>query len=125
MSQVCEITGRGPQFGHKVSHSNIKSKTRWNLNFKQKRYLVPELGTWVKLRLTTSAVRTVDKFGGLSNALVGLPESQLSDRMQRLRRKLVAARQKGGAPKSSEKRPSLSAAKVEDKPQDQAPQDKA
>jgi large subunit ribosomal protein L28 len=63
MSKVCEITGKRPQVGNKVSHSNIKTKRRFNPNLQKKRFYIPEEDKWITLKLTTSAIRTINKNG--------------------------------------------------------------
>ena len=63
MSRRCELTGKGAQVGHKVSHSNIKTKRWQNLNIQTRRVWVPELHRFVSLNLTTRDIRTIDKIG--------------------------------------------------------------
>lgn len=69
MGRSCDLTGKRRQVGHKVSHSNIKTKKRQNVNLQTKRVFDPETGKTVKLRLSTSAIRTLDKVGSLSKFL--------------------------------------------------------
>ncbi len=63
MSRVCELTGKRPISGNKVSHSNHKTKRRFLPNLQKKRYFVPETGEWITLKLTTNAMRTINKIG--------------------------------------------------------------
>jgi large subunit ribosomal protein L28 len=63
MSKVCQLTGKRPMKGHKVSHSNIKTKRRFLPNLQEKRFFIPETGEWVKLKVSTSALRNIDKKG--------------------------------------------------------------
>jgi large subunit ribosomal protein L28 len=63
MSKVCQITGKKPQVGNNVSHSNIKTKRRFNPNLQKKRFYIPEEDKWITLKLTTSAIRTINKNG--------------------------------------------------------------
>ena len=63
MSKVCQLTGKRPLVGNNVSHSNVKTKRRFLPNVHRKRYYIPELDTWVSLKLTTQAMRTIDKLG--------------------------------------------------------------
>jgi large subunit ribosomal protein L28 len=63
MSRVCELSGKGVQVGNRVSHSNIKSKHRFLPNLQRKRLWSEALGAFVQLRLSTAAIRTVDKMG--------------------------------------------------------------
>ncbi|MEI7803403.1 MAG: 50S ribosomal protein L28 [Bacteroidota bacterium] len=63
MARVCQVTGKKALSGHKVSHSNIKTKRRFEPNLQKKRFFIPEEGKWVTLKITTSAVRTITKNG--------------------------------------------------------------
>ena len=49
--------------GHKVSHSNIKSNRRFMPNLQKKRFFIPEEGRWIELKISTSALRTINKKG--------------------------------------------------------------
>ena len=59
----CQLTGREPGFGNRVSHSQRKTRRRWNPNVQRKRYWVPSLNRFVTLTLSTKAIKTVDKRG--------------------------------------------------------------
>ncbi|MEW5702841.1 MAG: 50S ribosomal protein L28 [Candidatus Zixiibacteriota bacterium] len=63
MSKVCAITGKKPGSGHTVSHANKKSKRRFNPNLISKRVWVPEEKRWVRMRISTKALKTLDKKG--------------------------------------------------------------
>lgn len=63
MSKVCEVTGKGVLVGHKVSHSNRKTKKRSMPNLQTHRFWVPSEQRWVKLRLSTAGIKEVDKKG--------------------------------------------------------------
>lgn len=63
MTRRCELTGKGPQVGHRVSHSNIKSKHRFLPNLQKKRFWSEGLKKFVTLRVSVSAIRTIDKLG--------------------------------------------------------------
>jgi large subunit ribosomal protein L28 len=89
MSKKCELTGKGPVTGNKVSHSNVKTRTRWLPNLVRKRYKIPELGLIMSLRLSTSAIRTIDKQGGISNAIRWAKYPELSDRLRKIRGRLL------------------------------------
>jgi large subunit ribosomal protein L28 len=56
MARVCEICGRGPQFGHRISHAHNVTKRRWNLNLQTVRALVN--GASRRLRVCTSCIRS-------------------------------------------------------------------
>lgn len=63
MSRVCELSGKGNQVGHRISHSNIKTKHRFLNNLQKKRCWSQELSRFVTLRVSTQAIRTIDKLG--------------------------------------------------------------
>ncbi len=63
MSRTCELTGKRPVKGNKVSHSNRKTKRHFYPNLQDKRFFVPELNKWIEIRLSVSALRTIDKVG--------------------------------------------------------------
>ena len=63
MSKICELTGKRPLKGNKVSHSNHKTKRRFLPNLHKKRIFVPELGDFVTVKLSSHALRTVTKLG--------------------------------------------------------------
>jgi large subunit ribosomal protein L28 len=66
MARVCEVTGRKPVTGHKVSFSNKKAKRRFLPNLQTKRFFLAEEDRWVTLKLTTDAIRTINKNGLLT-----------------------------------------------------------
>jgi large subunit ribosomal protein L28 len=63
MARVCQLTGKVPVTGHKVSHSNIKTKRRFLPNLQTKRFYLAEEDKWVTLKLSTEGIRTVNKRG--------------------------------------------------------------
>ncbi|MEO5581469.1 MAG: 50S ribosomal protein L28 [Saprospiraceae bacterium] len=63
MSKTCELTGKRPVKGNSVSHSNRKSKRHFYPNLQDKRFWIPELSKWVEIRVSVSALRTIDKVG--------------------------------------------------------------
>lgn len=63
MARVCQVTGKKPLTGHKVSFSNKKSKKRFLPNLQVKRYFLAEEDRWITLKLTTDAMRTINKNG--------------------------------------------------------------
>jgi large subunit ribosomal protein L28 len=63
MSRICQVTGKKPQYGHSVSHSNIKSKRRFLPNLHAHRFWVESENRWVKLRVSTKGLRIIDKKG--------------------------------------------------------------
>lgn len=63
MAKVCIVTGKKPMSGHIVSHSNRKTKRRFLPNLQTRRFWVDSLKKWVTLRVSTKAIRTIDKKG--------------------------------------------------------------
>ncbi|MCB0326802.1 MAG: 50S ribosomal protein L28 [Bdellovibrionales bacterium] len=88
MSRVCELTGTKPMFGNNVSNSNVKTRRRQLPNLHKKRYFIPELKKSVTVNLSSRAIRTVDKLGGLAPALIKAKEEVLSLSLARIRREL-------------------------------------
>ncbi|HEY4922211.1 MAG TPA: 50S ribosomal protein L28 [Xanthobacteraceae bacterium] len=88
MSRRCELTGKGAQVGHRVSHSNIKTKRRFFANLVNVTMMSEALGQSVRLRISTNALKTVDRRGGLDAFLVKAKEEQLSIRAREVKRKV-------------------------------------
>jgi len=63
MARVCQVTGKKPIGGNKVSHSNIKTKRRFLPNLQKKRYYLAEEDKWIILKVSTEAIRTINKNG--------------------------------------------------------------
>lgn len=63
MSNVCQVTGRAPSFGNAVSHSQRKTRRRWNPNIQRRRYWVPTERRWVTLTVSTRGMKVIDKRG--------------------------------------------------------------
>ena len=66
MARQCQVTGKRSLVGNKVSHSNRKTKRRFEINLRRKRYWLEEEGRWITLKLTARAMRTIDKRGLLA-----------------------------------------------------------
>jgi large subunit ribosomal protein L28 len=63
MARVCQVTGKAPMVGNNVSHANNKTKRRFMPNLQRRKFFVESENRWVSLRLTNSALRTIDKKG--------------------------------------------------------------
>lgn len=63
MARVCQITGKKAIVGNSVSHSNIKTKRKFNVNLQTKKFYVPEEEKWVTLKVSTTAIKTINKKG--------------------------------------------------------------
>jgi large subunit ribosomal protein L28 len=63
MSRICELTGKRAMFGNNVSKALNRTKRRFNVNLIKKRFYVPEVDSWVTLRVSASALKTINKIG--------------------------------------------------------------
>jgi len=63
MSRVCQLTGKRPITGNNVSHSKAKTKRRFLPNLQKKRFFIPEVDRWVTLKVSSKALRTINKLG--------------------------------------------------------------
>ena len=88
MSRRCELTAKAPQVGHKVSHSNIKTKRRFMPNLLNVTMMSEALGRSVRLRVSAHALRSVDHRGGLDAYLIEARDDDLSPRALELKRQI-------------------------------------
>ena len=63
MARICQITGKRTQVGNNVSHANNKSKRKFMPNLHKKRFYLEEQDTWITLKVSTTALRTINKIG--------------------------------------------------------------
>lgn len=63
MARICEITGKTMMVGNKVSHSNVKTKRRFNPNLQTKKFYIPEENKWITLTVSAAGMRTINKKG--------------------------------------------------------------
>lgn len=63
MSRICDLTGKKTLVGNRVSHSNIKTKRKFYPNLQMKRFYLPEEDRWITLKVSTSAIKTINKIG--------------------------------------------------------------
>ena len=89
MSRICELTGKGRQVGHNVSHANNKTKRTFLPNLQNVTLISDTLGEGVKLRVSMSALRSVEHVGGLDNWLTKTSDEQLSLKARRLKREIA------------------------------------
>ena len=92
MSRRCELTGKSAQVGHKVSHSNIKTKRRFLPNLLNVRMISDALGRSVRLRVSANALKSVDHRGGLDAYLAKARDAELSPRALELKRQIAKKR---------------------------------
>ena len=85
MSKKCELTGKIPMKGHNVSHANNKTKRRFLPNLKKVTFKSDKLKKNITLKVTNSAVRSVDFKGGLDQYLKSVKKQKLSKKAQKLK----------------------------------------
>ena len=91
MARRCELTGKEPQFGHNVSHSNRKTNRRFDPNLQKITFYSDALRGRVALRVSTRVLRTVQKYGGLDPFLLATDDAKLAPEGQRLKRRVRKA----------------------------------
>ena len=89
MSRVCELTGKGRQVGHNVSHANNKTKRVFLPNLQDVTLISDVLGRSVRLRVSTHGLRSVEHVGGLDNWLLKTSDEKLSLRARKLKREIA------------------------------------
>ena len=90
MSKKCELTGKIPLKGHKVSHANNKTKRRFLPNLKKVRFTSEILKRNLKLNVSNAAVRSVDKKGSFDLYLKTVKNKNLSTRLKKIKKTLLA-----------------------------------
>ena len=88
MAWRCELTGKTRQIGHRVSHSNRKTKRRFLPNLLNVTMISDALGRSVKLRVSANALKTVDHRGGLDAFLMKAKDDELSVKALELKRQI-------------------------------------
>ena len=94
MTRQCEITGKKPQYGHNVSHSNRHTKRRFLPNLQPRTFVSEILGKAFNLRVSTNAIRTVYKHPGLDKFLLQTKAKEaekMSPEVQKIRKQLKKA----------------------------------
>ncbi len=89
MARICELTGKGRQVGHNVSHANNKTKRTFLPNLQNVTLMSETLGQSVKLRVSTHGLRSVEHVGGLDNWLAKTSAEKLSLTARRLKRDIA------------------------------------
>jgi large subunit ribosomal protein L28 len=92
MSRRCELTGKSVLVGHKVSHSNIKTKRRFLPNLLNVTLTSDTLGRSVRMRVSANAFKTVDHRGGLDAFLAKAKDAELSPKARELKRQIEKKR---------------------------------
>jgi large subunit ribosomal protein L28 len=86
MARRCQLTGKGTQFGHNVSHSNRKTNRRFQPNIQKATLFSDALRRGVPIRVSTRALRSVVRAGGLDAFLLGTADEKLAPEGLRLKR---------------------------------------
>ena len=89
MSQKCELTGKSPLKGHRVSHANNKMKRKFFPNLKKVTFKSDILKRKIRLNVSNSALRTIDYKGGIDFYLKGVKSFKLSSKAQKLKKKII------------------------------------
>ena len=100
----CELTGKKPVVKNLVSHSNIKTKSRAFPNVCLRTFYSLVLKRSFRLKVATSTLRSIDKYGGIDLFLISRPKTQLSPHALKLRNKLEKKMQKGKALETKSKK---------------------
>jgi large subunit ribosomal protein L28 len=95
MSRVCELSGKGPMTGNNVSHANNKTRRRFLPNLNDVSLMSETLGRTFKLRVSASALRTVDHRGGLDAYLAKTSDADLSAKALKIKRDIAKASEPG------------------------------
>lgn len=88
MSAVCELTGKGVQFGHNVSHSQIKIKRKFLPNLQNIAFFSNILNISLSFRVSTNAIKSVDKKNGIDHFLLSAKKEKLSQSALRVKKVL-------------------------------------
>ena len=91
MARRCGITGKGVQTGNNVSHAKNRSRRRFLPNLQQASIMSDALGTPIRLRLSTRAIRSIEHKGGLDAYLLSTPDAKLPDDARRIKRRIKKA----------------------------------
>ncbi len=91
MSRRCQMTGKGVLTGNNVSHANNKTRRRYLPNLQETSLVSDALGTQVRVRVSTRALRTIEHNGGLDAFLIGTPNRDLPEEAKVLKRRILRA----------------------------------
>ena len=89
MSRRCELTGKSPLKGHKVSHANNKVKRKFYPNLKNISFVSKILKRQIKIKVSNAALKTVDYKGGIDNFLKTAKKARLSNRVKKYKKQIL------------------------------------
>jgi large subunit ribosomal protein L28 len=97
MSRRCDITGKGVLTGNNVSHANNRTRRRFLPNLQESSLLSDILGSEIRLRISTRAIRTVERNGGIDAFLLATPDRRLTETALTVKRRILRAQSRRGA----------------------------
>jgi len=97
MARRCQVTGKGVMTGNNVSHANNRTRRRFLPNIQETSLLSDALGRMIRLKLSTSAIRTIEHNGGLDAYLVKAKQADLSLEARRLKKQIEKAQARAAA----------------------------
>ena len=97
MSKKCDLTGIKPMYGNNVSHSNKKTRRRFEPNLQNVTLKSEVLNTTLKLKITTSTLRTINKYGNIDNFLINYRHAKLTDEAIKIKNKIKKSLIKTGS----------------------------
>ncbi len=89
MAKRCTITGKGVLTGNNVSHANNKTRRRFLPNLQETSLMSEALGRMVRMRLSTTGIRTIEFHGGLDSFLVRTPDAKLAPKVAALKKAVM------------------------------------
>jgi large subunit ribosomal protein L28 len=98
MARRCSISGKGVLTGNNVSHANNRTRRRFLPNLQRQRLFSETLGESIRLRITSYALRTIERQGGIDGYLLGAKDRDLPGELRRLKKRIVAAKASSAAP---------------------------
>ncbi len=97
MARRCALTGKGVQAGNNVSHAHNKTRRRFLPNLQRASVMSAALGSVLRIRLCTKAIRTIEHKGGLDSFLLQARDADLSAEARRIKRRVEKALEAGTA----------------------------
>ena len=88
MTRLCKVTGKGVQSGNNVSHAHNKTRRRFLPNLQETSFYSETLKRKIRMRVSTSAIRTVEHKGGFDAYVLGTAASKLPAELRKIRREL-------------------------------------
>lgn len=88
MSRLCMISGKGVLVGNKVSHANNKTKRRFLPNLQETSFWSETLKRRVRLRISTTGIRTIERAGGIDAYIKSIPLNKLPQELQHMKEKI-------------------------------------